>query len=72
MLSVVYVEEVCLPVSVTVTVAPGTTAPALSLTVPTIVPVVTWALTGTAHTFAAAASKTAATRCLVVITLLSC
>ena len=32
-----------LPDSVTVTVAPGTTAPALSLTVPTMVPVVTWA-----------------------------
>src|SRR5262249_25118811 len=48
-----------------VTVAPATTAPALSLTVPTIVPVVTCALEDPATSAAHADRRTAATDCLV-------
>ena len=41
--SVVWTDEVPLPTSVIVTVAPGTAAPCWSFTVPTMVPVVTCA-----------------------------
>src|SRR5207245_1765935 len=50
-----------------VTVAPGTTAPALSLTVPTMVPVVTCACPGTADSAASAANTMAATCRFVMV-----